>query len=109
MQEEIQNLRKELDQQSNAVRVGSGNGKRFSISNKSSHTIILPSINNAQTSETNEPKQQQFKAHLVYQPEKNDNLIESSIMFTRLDAERNTKRLRRAITRGFLTDQVFEV
>lgn len=34
---------------------------------------------------------------------------EPSIMFTRLDAERNVKRLRRAITRGFLKDQVYEV
>ena len=51
----------------------------------------------------------------VDKPDQQINLIKfdqieaPSIMFTRLDAERNEKRLRRALTRGFLNDITFEV
>lgn len=129
----INNLKKELEYQFGLAHSGSSSGKRLTLtSTKSSHyaelmtqiegiktsesrhSVNLPHIN--QATNHNEPQisekeSQPILKPLVYKTDKIEALYsaEPSIMFTRLDAERNTKRLRRAITRGFLTDKVYEV
>jgi hypothetical protein len=134
----INNLKKELEYQYGLAHSGSSSGKRLTLtSTKSSHyaelmtqiegiktsesrhSVNLPHINQAtsknQTNQTEsqvpEKEIQPSLKPIVYKTEKIEALYsaEPSIMFTRLDAERNTKRLRRAITRGYLTDQIYEV
>ena len=135
----ISNLKKELEYQYGLAHSGSSSGKRLTLtSTKSSHyaelmtqidgirasesrhSVNLPHINQANSTSKNqinhhesqkEKEMQPSLKPIVYKTDKIEALYsaEPSIMFTRLDAERNTKRLRRAITRGYLTDQVYEV
>lgn len=101
----ITNLKQELDSQFNTGQPAKRSAKSSHFSDlinqmDSKSSINLPFIN-----------QTEQKQHISYKTDKMEALYSSepSIMFTRLDAERNTKRLRRAITRGFLTDQIYEV
>ena len=44
-----------------------------------------------------------------YKQNRNSSIPEPSIMFTKLDAERNAKRLKKAINKGMVSEQEYQV
>jgi hypothetical protein len=86
MTESVAILKRELDKYRSA-QLGSRSNTASPLVGTMKAPIQLPSLNN-HLNRLNEP---------------------TSIMFTRMDADRNGKRLKRAINRGLLTDQAYEV
>lgn len=94
MNEVIKQLKRDLTQATKEILAEVAKNSSPKLSSPRSGTMILPPIS---------PKQsEQFKQSLKSQESPN-------IMFTRLDAVQNIKRLKAAINRGHLNDNELEV